>query len=78
VSDTGGGIAPADLSKIFSPFFSRKERGTGLGLAIVHAIVERHGGRIEVESRPGATTFTVWLPAAGATAKPSAETRQAA
>ena len=66
VSDTGCGISRDDLGHIFSPFFTRKERGTGLGLAIVHAIVEHHGGRIEVESAPGVTTFTVWLPSAAA------------
>ena len=66
VCDTGCGISRDDLGHIFSPFFTRKERGTGLGLAIVHAIVEHHGGRIEVESAPGATTFTIWLPSAAA------------
>jgi two-component system sensor histidine kinase PilS (NtrC family) len=63
VTDTGQGIGREDLSRIFSPFFTRKEHGTGLGLSIVHAIVDHHGGRIEVVSRPGQTTFTVWLPA---------------
>lgn len=69
VSDTGRGIGAEDLNRIFTPFFTRKERGTGLGLAIVHAIVERHGGRIEVASRPGQTTFTVWLPTTEAAAQ---------
>ena len=63
VSDTGAGIPPEDLEKLFSPFFTRKEKGTGLGLAVCHRIVEAHGGRIEVESRPGqGTVFSVWLP----------------
>jgi two-component system NtrC family sensor kinase len=65
VSDTGKGI-PADvLPKIFDPFFSTKEigKGTGLGLSISYKIVKQHGGRIDVESQPGAgTRFTVWLP----------------
>ncbi len=52
VRDTGRGIAAEDLPRVFDPFFSRTEGGTGLGLSIVHAIVERHGGRIRVESRP--------------------------
>jgi two-component system NtrC family sensor kinase len=65
VSDTGKGI-PADvLPKIFDPFFSTKEigKGTGLGLSISYKIVKQHGGRIDVQSQPGAgTRFTVWLP----------------
>lgn len=65
VRDTGVGIAPADLDRLFTPFFTTKESGTGLGLAICYALVSAHGGRIEVESEPGAgTAVTVWLPAA--------------
>ncbi len=63
VSDTGGGIDPADLPSIFEPFFTKKEGGTGLGLFITHEIVQRHQGRVEAESRPGqGSTFRVWLP----------------
>jgi two-component system sensor histidine kinase AtoS len=66
VTDTGKGIPPEDLGKIFDPFYSTRDDGTGLGLTIVHRIVDQHGGRIEVESVPGAgTTFTVALPSAG-------------
>lgn len=65
VEDTGVGI-PADvLPRIFEPFFSTKEgtSGVGLGLAVVHGIVQRHGGRIDVESSPGAgTRFSIVLP----------------
>ncbi|MFH0811033.1 MAG: ATP-binding protein [Pseudomonadota bacterium] len=64
IHDTGAGIRCEDMGRIFLPFFTRKERGTGLGLAIVHAIVERHGGQIDVESAPGATCFKVYLPGA--------------
>jgi len=72
VSDTGKGIPAEVLPKIFDPFFSTKEigKGTGLGLSISYKIVKQHGGRIEVESQPGAgTRFTVWLPI-----QPTAET----
>jgi len=65
IRDQGEGIAPALLSKIFDPFFTTKDvdRGTGLGLAISHGIIEKHRGRIDVESEVGVgTTFTVRLP----------------
>lgn len=63
VSDTGTGIDPAHVSRVFDPFFTTRDEGTGLGLAIVHAIVEGHRGRVEVESMLGhGTTFTIILP----------------
>jgi signal transduction histidine kinase len=64
ISDHGSGIPEELLGKIFDPFFTTKDvdRGTGLGLALSHGIVERHGGRIEVESSVGrGTVFTVVL-----------------
>jgi signal transduction histidine kinase len=65
VEDTGVGIPPSAAAKIFTPFFTTKERGTGLGLATAHKIVEDHGGRITFRSAPGAgTTFTLLLPLA--------------
>ncbi|HEY7912993.1 MAG TPA: ATP-binding protein [Blastocatellia bacterium] len=63
--DNGPGIPEDVLTRIFDPFFTTKPigQGTGLGLSIVHAIIERHGGNIKVESSAGAgTTFTVTLP----------------
>ncbi len=68
IKDSGPGIDPADLARIFEPFYTKKNRcrGTGLGLAISHGIISRHGGRIEVASRPGeGATFTVHLPLPG-------------
>ncbi|HKG15664.1 MAG TPA: ATP-binding protein, partial [Pyrinomonadaceae bacterium] len=63
VSDTGSGIDPAHIDKIFEPYYSTKETGTGLGLAIARKAVEEHDGTIAVESQPGrGTTFTVELP----------------
>jgi signal transduction histidine kinase len=62
-SDTGGGMEPEVLERIFEPFYTTKEGGTGLGLPITQKIVESHGGRIEVESRKGTgTVFRVRLP----------------
>jgi len=63
IADTGKGIPPEDLERVFEPFFSTKRKGTGLGLAIVHQIVENHKGQIRVESREGeGTTFRITLP----------------
>ena len=67
VSDTGVGIAPEHLAKIFDPYFTTKQQGSGLGLATVYSIAKKHQGHIEVESRLGCgTTFHLWLPAAPA------------
>lgn len=63
--DTGNGISPADLQRIFDPFFTSKPvgEGTGLGLSISHGIIEQHRGTIAVDNIPGeGTTFTVTLP----------------
>lgn len=63
VSDTGAGIPPEKLNRIFEPFYTTKEKGTGLGLMIVQRIIRDHGGRIELESAVGkGTTFKLWLP----------------
>lgn len=63
VSDTGRGIAPEDIGKLFEPYYSTKETGTGLGLAIVKKVIDDHGGTITVTSRQGSgTTFAITLP----------------
>jgi two-component system, NtrC family, sensor kinase len=67
ISDTGCGIAKANMQRIFDPFYTSKEvgKGTGLGLSVSYGIVKAHGGQIEVESTVGAgSTFRVFLPAA--------------
>jgi PAS domain S-box-containing protein len=68
VADTGHGIAPDDIPRLFEPFWQAHKtdrRGAGLGLPIVKGIVEAHGGRVSVESRLGAgTTFTFTIPTA--------------
>jgi signal transduction histidine kinase len=64
ITDDGCGIPAQDLNKIFEPFFTTKgQKGTGLGLAVVWGIIEKHSGRIMVESEVGkGTAFTILLP----------------
>jgi signal transduction histidine kinase len=67
VADNGAGIAPEDLDRLFTMFFSRKGgRGTGLGLAVSHKIVREHGGEIRVSSQAGqGSRFVLEVPATG-------------
>jgi signal transduction histidine kinase len=65
ISDTGMGILPENIKSIFDPFFTTKPvgKGTGLGLSVSYNIIQKHHGRIEVESEVGkGSTFRVWLP----------------
>jgi signal transduction histidine kinase len=65
VSDTGAGIKPEHLQRIFDLYFTTKEKGSGIGLSMVYRTVQMHDGDIEVQSTPGAgTTFTILLPQA--------------
>jgi signal transduction histidine kinase len=65
VSDTGVGIEPEHLQRIFDLYFTTKEKGSGIGLSMVYRTVQMHDGDIEVQSTPGAgTTFTILLPQA--------------
>lgn len=65
IADTGEGIPPAHLHRIFDPYFTTRERGTGLGLFIAHKIIEEHRGAIQVASAPGeGTTFLISFPLA--------------
>jgi signal transduction histidine kinase len=86
VTDNGVGIAPADLRRIFEPFYSTKngpdtagQGGTGLGLSICRDIIEAHHGRLRAESRPGqGSTFTIILPAYTESPSPAAIPRDGA
>jgi signal transduction histidine kinase len=65
VADTGPGIPPEDLPRLFDLYFTTKKDGTGVGLAVTQQIVTAHGGTIEVDSEPGrGTRMTVKIPAA--------------
>ncbi|WP_372757446.1 ATP-binding protein [Mariniflexile sp.] len=67
ITDNGKGIPPDEIDKIFNPFYTTKPtgEGTGIGLYISKGIIEKHKGKIEVESKPGKTTFSVYLPIHG-------------
>jgi signal transduction histidine kinase len=68
VADEGPGMPPEVQARAFDPFFTTKPRGTGLGLAIAQAIIDAHGGRIEIASRPReGTRVSLWLPVEPAT-----------
>jgi signal transduction histidine kinase/ActR/RegA family two-component response regulator len=82
ISDTGAGIAPDVLPRIFDPYFTTKQTGSGIGLATVYSIARKHGGHITVDSALGVgTTFRLWLPASNsapdAAPPPEADTNAA-
>jgi signal transduction histidine kinase len=70
VTDSGAGIAPEHINRIYDPFFTTKtapkegqSRGTGLGLSVTYGIIQEHAGKIRVESNPGSgTTFALDFP----------------
>ncbi|MDX1708311.1 MAG: ATP-binding protein, partial [Desulfobacterales bacterium] len=76
VADTGCGMAPEVVERIFEPYFTTKEKdkGTGLGLAVVHGILKSYGGAVTVDSRPGkGSVFTVYIPTEAQEAKPESD-----
>jgi len=78
VQDKGIGIAEKELSKIFDPYYTTKQKGSGLGLSIVHAIIKKHGGHIFVESQPEeGTNLYFYLPAQPSSVPPEKEKEDA-
>jgi two-component system sensor histidine kinase FlrB len=72
IEDTGLGIPPENLSRVFDPFFTTNRKGTGLGLSVVHQIVDQHSGFIKLESEVNVgTAFTIVLPKTRAAACPT-------
>jgi len=77
IRDTGSGIAPEIIDRIFDPYFTTKELGNGLGLAICHSIVRKHHGYLTVQSKPGqGATFSIYLPASPVAAIATSATKQ--
>ncbi|MGP0066586.1 MAG: two-component system sensor histidine kinase NtrB [Isosphaeraceae bacterium] len=62
ISDTGPGIPPEIQKDLFKPYFSTKTRGTGMGLALTEKLIGQHGGRIDLRTGPGGTTFCISIP----------------
>jgi signal transduction histidine kinase len=63
VADTGDGMGPEGLAKLWEPFYTTKASGTGLGLSVSHKIIREHGGVVDVLSAPGrGTTFNIHFP----------------
>jgi two-component system NtrC family sensor kinase len=65
--DSGPGIPPERLARVFDPFFSTKEQGTGLGLSVVYGIAQKHGGRVDLRSGPEGTRVAMRIPVKHAT-----------
>ena len=66
MTDTGPGIPPEAMSRIFDPFYTTKSSGTGLGLSVSYGIIRDHNGTVDVESAPGkGTTFLLTFPMLG-------------
>ena len=77
ISDNGTGIAPANLTRIFDPYFTTKVEGSGLGLATSYSIIKKHHGLIQAESELGkGTTFIIYLPASATVVEPEAGAAQ--
>ena len=74
IRDHGVGIRPEDLTKVFDPYFTTKQKGSGLGLTVAYSIIDKHNGRITVNSKLGhGTTFSIYLPATIKTADRTAK-----
>jgi signal transduction histidine kinase len=68
MTDSGGGIPPGELERIFQPFVTTKPNGMGMGLAICRTVAESHRGRLWAEAGPGGATFHLQVPVGGALA----------